>query len=250
VSGRLGGATRVYVRLTLLRLARGRLPLLIALVCLLPILAAAGLAAGGGWGRGLFDELIDVYFRFLVPFGPALLLAPHIAEEAERRTVSLLFARPAPRAALVLGKLACVGGLLALAAALSIPAVFAIAMARFPGDVPDQLTHLARAEGGAALGIVVFAALAQALGALFVRHAVLGALAVLAADAGLSSLPVALRGATWHLRNLVDLPQATPYLGGAPVSPLFSLGVLLVLGALALTFACWRVTTSEYAVES
>ena len=202
-------ASRIYAGLTWTRLKRGRLLWLSAVLLAIPVVAAGGLVAAGHWGRGLFDELLEVHFRFLVPFVPALLASPGVAEEIENKTFTFVFARPAPRPALVLGKYLVVVVPVALGVALSIGLTWLISMMRFVGDMPVTAPHLLRAELAGILGVVAFTALASMLGALFTRHpfvAVMGYLLIV--EAGLGSAPIALNllAVSWHVRNLAELP--------------------------------------------
>jgi ABC-type transport system involved in multi-copper enzyme maturation permease subunit len=245
-------ATRVYARLALLRARRRRLPWLIVGVAVLPLLMTVPLALAGHWGRGLFDDLMEVLFRFLVPFTPALLLASHLADEIDRKTVSFVFARPAPRGALCLGKWMVIAIPLMLAMPISIGITFALSMVKYPSDVPDNLLHLWRMLAAAAVGVPTFASLAQLVGARFRKHPVVAVLTALVLDSGLASLPVALHllSPTWHLRNLAELPLPTSYFQSAPVGPWISLAVLLVVGGAATWLTLLLVERGEFAVES
>ena len=100
----LGQATRIYAEMSWMRHRRGKMESLCLALLALPVVIAGGLAAAGQWGRGLFDSLLEIQFRFLIPFLPALLASSAVAEEIEERTFTFLFARPAPRSSLVLGK--------------------------------------------------------------------------------------------------------------------------------------------------
>jgi len=73
-------ASRVYARMSWLRLKRGRMVWLAAAMFALPLVYVAGLAIAGHWGRGLFDDVCELYFRFLVPFVPALTASAAVAE--------------------------------------------------------------------------------------------------------------------------------------------------------------------------
>jgi ABC-type transport system involved in multi-copper enzyme maturation permease subunit len=242
----LAAATRAHARLAWLRLRRGRaLGSCLALFAL-PVVVSAALAAGGNWGRGLFDDLLEVYFRFLLPYLPALVAAPLIADELESRTAAFLFARPAPRAAMVVGRYAAACGPLALGAAASLLGAFLPTMMRFPGDLPGQLGHLARVEAAALLAVAAFGALGALAGTLFARHpyaAVVGYLLVV--EGALGSAPVVLNLATvsWHVRNLAELPHAAAL--AVEVAPAVSALVTALGAALAVGAACLAVEDAE-----
>lgn len=244
----LGEAARIHAELAWTRLRRGRLLWVCAALLALPIAGAGVLTAAGQWGPGLFDSLLELDFRFVVPFVPALLASTLIADELERRTATYLFSRPAPRASMVLGKYAAVAVPLAVGMAISIALTFAIAMSRDPGDLAGSLGHLARVEVAAVLGIFAYAALAAAVGALFPRHpfvAVVGYLLVV--EAGIGSLPIVidLVAIAWHLRNLADLPLPNAVLVIVHVPAWLSAVIAAGLGALCLGAASIAVTGAE-----
>jgi ABC-type transport system involved in multi-copper enzyme maturation permease subunit len=232
-----------------LRLRRGRLVWACAALLALPVLGAAAAALAGQWGRGLFDNLVELYTLFLIPFVPALLAAPVVADEIEQKTFTFVFARPAPRSALVLGKFAATTAPAALATALSLSFVWLIAMARFPSDYAETLPHFLRVEAAAVLGVAAYAALATALGTLFTRHpfvAVAGYILVI--EAGLGSAPIVLNlGAiAWHLRNLAERVQPVNDSFALPVPALVSAAIVLVATPALLAVAIWRVRSAEY----
>src|SRR5438445_10887007 len=92
----MSSGAKIYARMTWLRLRRGRVMWAGALLLALPIVYVAALALAGHWGRGLFDDVSELYFRFLVPFVPALMASGAVAEEIENKTFTFVFARPAP----------------------------------------------------------------------------------------------------------------------------------------------------------
>src|SRR4051794_26113422 len=94
-------AIGVYFRLHTKRLGRGRLRIVTLLLLALPIIGT-GIAVP--FARDVFDEIAEVYMRLIVPFLPALLASPIVAEEIENKTFTFLFARPAPRWTMVIGK--------------------------------------------------------------------------------------------------------------------------------------------------
>jgi ABC-type transport system involved in multi-copper enzyme maturation permease subunit len=234
----LAGGAGVIARMTMTRLRRGRLLWVCLALLALPVAGAAVLAAGGNGLRDLYDNLLEIYFYFLVPFVPALLASPSVAEEVEARTVTFLFARPAPRAALVLGKYLAVVASVGAAVALSLAAAWLISMLPAPSEIPENLAHLARTELAALLGVAAFGALACAASALFSRHpfaAVVIYLVVVEAGLGTAPLMVNLLAISWHLRNLAELPRPESMFFAVAVAPWES--ALLAAGAAALLLA-------------
>ena len=204
-----GAASRVYARMAWLRMRRGRLVWLAVAMFALPLLYVAGLAIAGHWGRGLFDNVCEFYFGFLIPFVPALTASAVVAEEIENKTFTFVFARPAPRGALVIGKLwaATVPALFVLVPSLAI--AWLVAQLRFPADMADTWPHLLRVELAAVAGLCAYSALAAAIGTLFSRHPLVAVLVYLMlVEAGLGAAPIVLNLITihWHLRNVAELP--------------------------------------------
>jgi ABC-type transport system involved in multi-copper enzyme maturation permease subunit len=202
-------ASRIYARMAWLRMRRGRVVWLAAAMFALPLVYVAGLAIAGHWGRGLFDEVSELYFQFLIPFVPALTASAAVAEEIENKTFTFVFARPAPRGALVIGKLwaATVPALLVVVPSLAI--AWVVAQLRFPADMADTWPHLLRVELAAVAGLCAYSALAAAIGTLFSRHPLVAVLIYLMlVEAGLGSAPLVLNLITvhWHLRNIAELP--------------------------------------------
>jgi ABC-type transport system involved in multi-copper enzyme maturation permease subunit len=200
---------RVYARMAWLRMRRGRIVWVAAAMFALPLVYVAGLAIAGHWGRGLFDEVCELYFRFLIPFVPALTASAAVAEEIENKTFTFVFARPAPRGALVIGKLwaATVPALVVVVTSLAL--AWLIASVRFPADMAETWPHLLRVELAAAAGLCAYGALAAVIGTVFSRHPLVAVLVyLLLIEAGLGSTPIVLNLVTiaWHLRNVAELP--------------------------------------------
>jgi len=205
----LGEASRIYARMAWLRMRRGRVVWLAAAMFALPLVYVAGLAIAGHWGRGLFDDVCELYFRFLIPFVPALTASATVAEEIENKTFTFVFARPAPRGAMVIGKLwaATVPAIAVVVPSLVI--AWVVAQLQFSSDMADTWPHLLRVELAAVAGLCAYGALAAAIGTLFSRHPLVAVLVYLMLiEAGLGSAPIVLNLITvhWHLRNIAELP--------------------------------------------
>lgn len=245
----LGEAAGIYAGMTWTRLKRGRLLRVCAALLALPVVGGVALMAAGHWGRGFFDELAEVYFRFLIPFVPALLASPQVAEEIEGRTFTFVFARPAPRSALVLGKYVAVVVPTAIAVAAALALCWLVAMLRFPQDLGPTFGHLARVEAAAVLGVATFAALASALGAMFTRHPFVAVMTyLLLVEAGLGAAPIALNllAMSWHLRNLAELPLPEVSFMALHVPAYVSALVPVAFGGLCLGGATMIVSGAEY----
>ncbi len=245
----LGEASRLYAGLTWTRLRRGRLLYVCAVLLALPIVGTGALAIAGYQDSGFFNDVMELYFRFLIPFVPALLASPVVAEEIDAKTYTFLFARPAPRSALVLGKYVAVVVPTIVVTVVAVAACWLLAMVRVPDRMAEQLPHLAQAELAAVLGTLAFASLASVLGSLFTRHPFMGVIAyLLVVEAGLGSAPVVLNllAISWHLRNLADLPLAEVSFFALHVPGWIS-GILVgALASVTLLLASWLVSESEY----
>lgn len=247
----LATGARIHARLSWLRLKRGRLLWAAVAIFALPLCYAVGLAIAGHFGRGLFDDVNELYFKFLVPFVPTLLLSAAVAEEVENKTFTFVFARPAPRGSLVLGK--WLGATLPAMAVVapSLAAIWLVANLRFAGDMASEWPHLLRVEAAALLGLGFYGALAVTVGSIFSRHpfiAVLGYLLVV--EEALASAPIVLNlvAGAWHLRNLAQLPLPdTQLMTSVPgwVSAL----LLLVLTPGLLGLCILGVSSAEYRTD-
>lgn len=248
--GTIAGA-RVYARMTWLRMRRGRVAWAAALLAL-PVVYVAVLAALGHWGRGLFDNVCEMYFRFLVPFVPALTTASAVAEEIENKTFTFVFARPAPRASLVVGKLAAATLPAIVVTVPSLVVAWLVAGLRFPADLADTWPHLLRVIVAAVAGLGAYGALALAIGTLFTRHPVIAVLGyLLLVEAALGSAPIVLNLAAiaWHLRNVADLPlPATTFMAVTVPWWASALVALALTPALAL-LATLGINGAEYRTD-
>lgn len=247
----LGRALRVYLRMHLLRLGRGRLKWAVLALLLLPV---AGAGAALPFDRAPFDNLLELYLRFLLPFLPALIASPVVAEEIEGRTFTFLFARPAPRAALVLGKFVAIAAPLAAGIVLSLLLTFLVGSLRGTGeDFLAGLPQLGRVVGVSLLGIAAFTALAALCGAWFTRHPFMAAVGYLLMFEWMFGFVPLLKLATvtWHLRRLADVHPEPVFFQGDLAVPLWvSALVPATLCGLALLGAAAAVASSEYRADS
>ncbi|MDB4970293.1 MAG: ABC-type transport system involved in multi-copper enzyme maturation, permease component [Myxococcales bacterium] len=248
----LTSGAKIYARMTWLRMKRGRIVWAAALLLALPVVYVAALAIAGHWGRGLFDDVCELYFRFLIPFVPALTASGAVAEEIENKTFTFVFARPAPRGSLVLGKLVATT-LPALAVIVpSLLVSWLIAHLRFPGDMADTWPHLLRVEFAAVAGLMTFAALAMVIGTVFSRHPIVTVLIyLLLIEAGLGSAPIVINlvAISWHLRNLAELPLPETAFMAFSVPWWASAIVPLVLTPLLTFLATVAVNGAEYRTD-
>jgi ABC-type transport system involved in multi-copper enzyme maturation permease subunit len=241
---------KTYARLAWLSLKRKKLVWICAGISLLPALASIALIAQGNGGRDLYDNLLKLYFGFTVPFVPTLLLASAVNDEVEGKTYTFLFARPAPRWSMLVGKFAAAtaAGAVMMAAALAV--AWGLCLTRLQGDFGPELVHFLRSELAAVLGVAAFGALAAALGTAFVKHPLIAALIyLLIIEVWLGSQPVILNVAaiSWHLRNVAELGQPANYGPTAHLPAAISALILAGLPAGLLALAGMRLKSAEYA---
>jgi ABC-type transport system involved in multi-copper enzyme maturation permease subunit len=243
-------AVKTYARLAWLSLRRKKLVWICAGIAFLPSLASIALLAQGNGGRDLYDNLARLYFGFMVPFVPTLLLAPAVSDEVEGKTWTFLFARPAPRSAMLLGKFAAATAAAAAMMAAALAVAWALCLTRLTSDFGPELLHFLRTELAAVLGVAAFGALAAALGTAFVKHPLIAALIyLLVVETWLGSRPVILNvvAISWHLRNLAELGQPSNYGPTADLPALISALILAGLPAGLLALAGLRLKSAEYA---
>ncbi len=226
-------------RLAWMRLARGRLVWVVALLVLLPVAGAAVVA----WGAQQEDpsarwRLVgELTLRSLVLLAPVLLLCGVVSDENDGRTYTYLWSRPIRRQALAVGRLVAVTPALVVAAALALTAAFAVV--GLGGEL--DWARLPRALGAAALGVIAASAFAVGVGALFPRHPLVVALGwVFFAEQILSAVP-AVRNLSvlYHVEVIARLPRGpSGSVGGALVA-------LAVLSLAWLALAWWRLDRLE-----
>ena len=245
-------AARVIAQLGRGEPLRGRRLLFTSALLFLPAVVAILLAAVGRWGAGIFDQLLEIDLAFLVPFLPVTLLGGAVADELDRGTAGYLFVRPAPREALLFGRLLAVLPTLLGSAAIALIVGFVALYARFLGDLPGALPHLAASMVAVLGGLLFYSVLALGGGAAFRKRPVAALLVVFVLDAALAHAPVVLRvlAPSHHLRVLAGLPDggtiALPF-----VVPLWGSAIyLIVLLALAVQFGIARIRAIEMTGES
>jgi hypothetical protein len=255
-------AIRIYAHMRWRRLRRGRFIAGSLTVALLPALVAAIAAAKGRWGAGLFHESLEMYFRLLLPLAPVLLAGAAVAEEVDANTHTYLFARPAPRSAIVIGKSLTAIMALLPSFLLGVGMCFLIAVVMpaalsdsvHASDVTAAKGAILPAVGAIALGVPVYTGVATGVGTLFVRRPLLGGmLYILIMEWIFASLPGALKvvSVNFYLRGVAGLlPEATN-LGFLRIwephpEPWLAAIIAILIGAAYAALAMWLVTDAEY----
>ena len=262
-------ATRIF-HLAFGEMLWSRRTIFMALVVGGPVLLAivARLAAANGIlqmsinGVGLgsadvFGMMIWILFlRFSVPvlgvfYGTAL-----IADEVEDKTITYLFTRPIPRAAVLIGKYLAY---LACTTLVVLPAVTIIYFVLVPfAQIPASFGQLLEDLGILALGLAVYGALFALMGASLKRPLITGLVFAFGWEQVALVVPGYLRQFTvaYHLQALV--PHAMPSDGVVSLvqavfrdtpSPLTSVFWLLAMMGACLVLAARAVERREYVLE-
>jgi ABC-type transport system involved in multi-copper enzyme maturation permease subunit len=247
-----GQSLGIYRRMHSTRLRRGRLRWAAIALLLLPVAATGAVVS---FARDLFDPVMGLFFLFLLPFLPALGASAMVSEEIENKTFTFIFARPAPRWTMVMGKYVALVVPMTIGCVISVIGVYLLASVRGTGeDFTNGLPHLGRVIGATIIGTLVYGAMASVIGSWFTRHPFVAViLYFLLVEALLGSTPVIvnLLSMSWHLKNLAGLPlPETSFFASELNVPLWvSTLVLTGVGLLALLGAALGVTGTEYRTD-
>jgi hypothetical protein len=233
-----------------------RRTLFMALVAGAPVLLAAGARAAaenGAFemrlngadvgGLDVFRAMASLFFlRFAVPVLGAFYGTALIADEVDDRTITYLFVRPIPRAAVLGGKyLAC----LACTMLVVLPATVLVYLALVPAAaILTETGELAHHLAVLALGLAAYAALFALMGVWVKRPLMAGLVFAFGWEPVALLVPGYLRQFTiaQHLQSLA--PQGTSSNVAADV------GWLLVITAGCLVLAGRLVERREFALDS
>lgn len=181
--------------------------LLAALPPLLALLVANVAPERARFGPGMIHAQASLLLllQVVVPLGSLLVASGLIADEVEGRTITYLFTRATPRAAVLLGRVAAVIGLLVPLFALSAWAT-ALAAAQRPGTTyPEAVQSVILA---AAAGALVYSLIGAVLGVLFKRALVVALAYAFAIEGFIANVPgsTARLAVQYWLRSLaIDL---------------------------------------------
>ena len=210
-------------------------------------------------GDALFGVIMWLLFvRFIVPvlgvfYGTAL-----IADEVDDKTITYLFTRPVPRAAVLAGKYLAY---LACAALLVVPSVVVVYLLIVPvggGDLGGSFPALIADLGTLVAGLISYGALFAWVGARIRRPLVVGLVFVFGWEPTVLLLPGYLKHLTlgYYLQSLV--PDAMPQESGLSLlAQAFSeiprlassLAWLAAITGTALILAARAVERREYVIE-
>jgi ABC-type transport system involved in multi-copper enzyme maturation permease subunit len=262
-------AVRVF-DLSLTQMLWSRRSVFLALLVGGPVLLAAAIrliAATNGLpvvngarvsGSTLFGVLIWLLFvRFIVPVLGVLYGTALIADEVDDKTITYLFTRPIPRAAVLLGKYLAY---LVCTSLLVLPSVVVVYLlvASIGGGIGRAFPSLLGDLGMLGAGIASYGALFAFVGARMKRPLIVGLVFAFAWEPGVLLVPGYLKRATvaYYLQALVPhgMPQESTLMAllqafQATPSIAVSLVSLSLIVALSLWYAGRAVERREYVLE-
>lgn len=212
------------VRVTLLRLSRGRALAVSVLIALLPLALAAALN-----GRSHTMEPVNVVQFLVLVLLPPMFVASSLGEEMEDRTTTYLWSRPIPRWSVVVGKL------LAL-----VPVSLVLVVGGFFLSYDVAMGHPPAAIAIAAMigGVIGISTLSAGLATLVPKHGMSLSLAYLIIiDLPIGAIPASINhiSITHQVQMLVDPTSGT-------IQPAITLAVI---AAVWLAIAMWRIRRLE-----
>jgi ABC-type transport system involved in multi-copper enzyme maturation permease subunit len=221
----------------------------------MPVMRTGGTPIGGGVVFGLM--IWGFFVRFAAPVLAVFYGTSLIADEVEDKTLTYLFTRPVPRAAVLLGKylayLVCTIGVV-------LPSVVLVWLLIAPvnGALGDTFVNLVKDLGILGAGLAVYGAVFALVGATVKRPLVFGLAFIFGWETLALALPGFLRrlSVAYYLQGLV--PHAMP--ADSPLSVIQSifrddLGVteslvsLAVIALVSLWLAGRAVSRREYVLE-
>jgi ABC-type transport system involved in multi-copper enzyme maturation permease subunit len=206
----------------------------------------------------IFGLMIWVFFvRFSVPVLAVFYGTSLIADEVEDRTITYLFTRPIPRAAVLLGKYLAY---LVCTVFVVLPAVVMVWLLVVPvgGRLADGFFDLTKDLGVLVAGLAVYGAVFALVGARFKRPLLTGLFFVFGWEVLVLALPGSFKRLTvaYYLQGLV--PHAMPADSAVAIlqtlfrempglaESLVSMAIILVV---CLTLAARTVARREYVLE-
>ncbi len=226
------------------RLAWRQLPILLATVLAIPVLA--GLAAFGRTGQpAMFFQWVVVFFlQVALPLYCLAVLGDVIRGELQANTLVFLATRPLSRARLFLVKFLCELAWVELLGVATTMLLLAVGVAL---GVSQTLAMTPWLLGTTALAAVAYGALSALMGMVHRRFLVLGAIYGLVVEVGIGQIPTNINNLSInrHLRTLLaNLAPFQDTYGWSPEGTLTSVLVLamapVVLAGLAAALFTWR----------
>jgi ABC-2 type transport system permease protein len=249
------------VRLSLARHLRGKRPLMLMLLFLLPagIVVLARYQGDNASSAELeFATLYNIIPHALAPLAALIYASGMIRDESEDQTLTYLLMRPLPRWGIYLGKLAAT---LAIVAAMTAFSVVATLVAVHWGGPRDWWAtfpvQAASVSGVLALAVTAYVSLFGLAGMFLKRVLVVGVAYLSVFEGVIANIPFVVRQATinYHFRILcarwldVDFSQWAINLEEAPTAQT-SLLTLLIVSAVTTAIAAASMTWREMRVKT
>jgi ABC-2 type transport system permease protein len=231
----------------------------IRLVSSLTVLGPPRLQGARLGGEALFGLMIwMLYIRFIVPVLGVFYGTSLIADEVDDKTITYLFTRPIPRAAVLFGKYAAYLVCTALIVLPSVVVVYLLIVPIRGGSIGAAFPSLLADLGVMAIGLASYGALFGLVGARLKRPLVIGLVFAFGWEPGVLLFPGYLKRLTvaYYLQALVphSMPDdSTASLILRIVTEVPSLTVSLLSLAILTTVAVWlagrAVNRREYVLD-
>jgi len=254
-------ASRILFLAHLRRTTLSKRALLCLLLVLAPVAAALFISSFAPEGEvPALQTLWVLQVQLVVPLASLLLGSAVVAEEIEDRTVTYLFTRPMPRAALLVGRwLAALVVLSVLLSASSwvVIQLMSVSGVADPRQAFDQETRSRLFQtillGGAAYSLVFAVA-----GALLKHPVIVGLAYTFAIEGFFGSIPGSSQGITimYHLKSFLAGGNETirasmdEFTQSALLEPSQALTRLVVIMIVTLLLGGWVVTRKQYVLPS
>ena len=238
--------------------------LLCLLLCAAPLLPAGVIVTfAPDWNDGppAVFLLWSLQIQLAMPLVSLLLGSAVVAEEIEDRTVTYLFTRPIPRAALLLGRWAAaltVALLLLCAGAWALVAVLDSGASTLGPALAVDGARRMRLLQTIVLGTTSYTLVFAVLGAIFKHPVIIGLGYTFAIEGFFANLPGSSQGITiqYWLKSFLmsedplvqEHLQALPLIGMA--SPEQALARLILIMVIAAALGTWTVTRKQYLLSA
>jgi ABC-2 type transport system permease protein len=212
------------VRVTLLRLVRGRALSVSVLIAALPIALCVAMP-----GRRLVDGPAGAIQLLVLALLPPMFVASSLGEEIEDRTTTYLWSRPIPRWTIVVGKLLA---LVPISIVLVVGGFIAATMVG-TGSPPDGIEI-----AGMTFGVIAIGSLAGGVATLVPKHGMaLSIVYLVIFDLTLAAVPASIH----NISITRQVGQLVSHTGGA-AQPIITLAVISTVW---IVLALWRIRRLE-----
>ncbi|HEY8535453.1 MAG TPA: ABC transporter permease [Vicinamibacterales bacterium] len=210
-------------------------------------------------GPDIFGLMIwFLYLRFIVPVLGVFYGTSLIADEVEDKTITYLFTRPIPRAAVPVGKYLAYLAVTVLVVLPSVMAVYFLVVPVGGGSIASTFPTLVRDLALLAAGLAVYGAVFAAVGAWLKRPVLTGLFFAFGWETFAMAIPGYLKRFTVAFYVQALVPQAMPQDGlislmqsffREAVPALHSVAALALIAAVGLVLAARAVERREYVLE-